>query len=136
MSRPADAEPQLKVAKKPLLLGAERASTQHFPWYARTRVLADVTSQTLRHLRLAHPSLIRSLIRLHSETFGAHHTRQAHEVTDPLDRGELRPADLESVWVQALASSNLASSAVLTCKNARRDRWWLGRLQYPQSAPG
>ena len=29
----------------------------------------------------------------------------------------------KACWVQALASSNLASSATLTCKNTRRDRW-------------
>jgi hypothetical protein len=75
---------------------------------------------------LARPSLIRSLIQLRPETFGAHRTEQAAEVTDSLDLRWTQPHKLGkrvggnpgATPGQPLASSNLASSATLTSQDA------------------
>jgi hypothetical protein len=52
----------------------------------------------------------RSLIQLRPETFRAHHMELTAEVTDPVEPGGYRRADLESVWGQQSLTTDLRTA--------------------------
>src|SRR6266567_2984880 len=76
------------------------------------------------------PSLIASLIRPRPEPFVPHHLGWSAELTDPLDPPRTQRQTWKACWVQALASSNLASSAILSRDDGQ------ALVQYSGSASG